>query len=190
MRNGLKRASAIFGCAGLVLLSGCSNCDEWMPLREGKTWRYLMKDAAEVMEVRCERPVQVGQADGWLLSGPGGESRFAWDGCVLRASKMGAMTFDPPIGILQGDKEAVSWPYTGKVTTWGEQSAATAEIAQEPADGNDRYSAAKRVTIKVKIGVNTIEVVTTFARGVGIVEQEQRNNDRTVSRAQLTNDSG
>src|SRR5690606_22480398 len=99
-------------------------------------------------------------------------------------------SFDPPIGLLQGDKDTVTWTYKGKVTSWGQQSEASAKIAQEPAEGSERYSAAKKVTIRLEVGGNTIEIVTTFARGIGIVEQEQRNNDRTVSRAQLTNDSG
>jgi hypothetical protein len=161
-----------------------------MPLREGKTWRYLMKDAAEVMEVKCSAPRRVGDADGWLLAGPGGESTYAWDKCVLRTSRLGSMDFDPPIGILQANIEEAKWGYTGTVTTRDGQHKATAQITQEATSIEDRYPDAMRVRIVLAIEENEIDLLTVFARGIGIVEQEQRNNGRTVSRAQLTNDSG
>lgn len=190
MSIGLIRAFAIFGCAGLVLLSGCDTCGDWMPLRKGKTWRYLIKDAAEVMEVKCTEPRRVGDADGWLVSGLGGESTYAWDVCVLRTSRLGSMDFDPPIGILQADKEDSSWKYTGNVTIRGQLQKATAEITQDATSIEDRYPEAMRVRVVLTIGENEIDLITVFARGIGVVEQEQRNNGRTVSRAQLTNDSG
>jgi hypothetical protein len=149
-----------------------------------------MKDAAEVMPVKCTEPRQVGDADGWLVSGPGGESVYAWDGCILRASRLGGIDFDPPLGLLQADKEDVDWKYSGVVTIKGVAQKASAEISQEATAIEGRYPDAIRVSLTLGIGSNEIELITVFARGIGIVEQEQRNNGRTVSRAQLTNDSG
>ena len=149
-----------------------------------------MKDAAEVMEVKCLEPRSVGGADGWLVAGPGGESVLAWDGCVLRSSRLGGIDFDPPVGILQADKEDVTWKYQGSIVIRGSATKATAEISQEATSVEGRYSDAMRVKMNVALGENRIEVTTLYARGIGIVEQEQRNNGRTVSRAQLTNDSG
>jgi hypothetical protein len=149
-----------------------------------------MKDAAEVMQVKCTRTLQVGDSEGWLVSGPGGESAYAWDGCVLRAGRMGAMTFEPPIGVLQGDQAEATWDYTGTVTARSVSGKATARLTQQPAKGEGRFSDALRVRMVIDLGDNSLEVVTTYARDVGIIEQEQRNNGRTVSRAQLTNDSG
>ena len=142
------------------------------------------------MEVKCTEPRRVGDADGWLVSGLGGESTYAWDVCVLRTSRLGSMDFDPPIGILQADKEDSSWKYTGNVTIRGQLQKATAEITQDATSIEDRYPEAMRVRVVLTIGENEIDLITVFARGIGVVEQEQRNNGRTVSRAQLTNDSG
>lgn len=149
-----------------------------------------MKDAAEVMEVKCVEPRRVGSSDGWLLSGPGGESVFAWDGCVLRASRLGGIDFEPPLGLLQADKDAADWRYTGSATIRGKRMEVEATLTQGTATADDRFPNAKRVGLLLKLGANEIELVTVFAQGVGIVGQEQRNNGRTVSRAQLTNDSG
>lgn len=149
-----------------------------------------MKDAAEVMEVKCIEPRRVGDADGWLVAGPGGESTYGWDACVLRSSRLGSMDFDPPVGLMQADKGDTSWKYSGTVTIKGRRQKVAAEITQEATSIEDRYPEAIRARIVLTIGDNEIDLITVFARGIGIVEQEQRNNGRTVSRAQLTNDSG
>jgi hypothetical protein len=161
-----------------------------MPLRKGKTWRYLMKDAAEVMQVECVEPRSVGGVDGWLVGGPGGESVFAWDGCILRTSRMGGIDFDPPLGILQADQDDAEWKYSGIATIRGTRQKITAELNQKKASIEGKHPDARRSTITFRVGANTIELNTVFAKDIGIVEQEQRNNGRTVSRAQLTNDSG
>lgn len=181
----------MIGIAGLVFVSGCSNCSDWMPLREGRSWRYLMRQAAEVVEVRCDREIRVGDSDGWVLSGLGGETTLAWDGCILRAGQLGAMTFDPPIAILQADKVDVKWNYSGKVTSRTLPGKADVSVVQEAFEiEGESKSAGRRVTMTVETGDGSIEIVTVFSQGVGIVSQEQRNEGRTVSSVRLMNDRG
>ena len=159
-----------------------------MPLRKGRTWRYIMHQAAEVVEVKCTTEERVGDSDGWRLEGLAGTSVMAWDGCVLRASRMGSMAFDPPIGLLQSDKERASWDYRGAVTARLRHSAVVAKLNQEPveSENGDRL----RVTLTVDLNGNEIDLVTTFSRGVGIVEQHQRNKGKVVSSVKLLNDRG
>jgi hypothetical protein len=141
--------------------------------------------------VKCDRQVRVGETDGWVLSGLGGESTFAWDGCILRAGQLGAMTFDPPIAILQADEVGVKWQYSGKVTSRTLPGTAKVSLVQEAfeIEGESKGSG-RRVTMTIETGKESIELVTVFSQGVGIVSQEQRNDGRTVSSVRLMNDRG
>jgi len=150
-----------------------------------------MRQAAEVVEVKCDRRVRVGETDGWVLSGLGGETTLAWDGCILRAAQLGAMTFDPPIAILQADKVEASWKYSGKVTARTFPGTAKVDVVQEAFEiEGESEGAGRRVTMTLETGKATIELVTVFSQGVGIVSQEQRNDGRTVSSVRLMNDRG
>lgn len=150
-----------------------------------------MRQAAEVVEVKCDRRVRVGDSDGWVLSGLGGETTLAWDGCILRAGQLGATTFDPPIAMLQADKDEVSWKYAGMVKTRSGARKADVAIVQEPFEiEGESKSNGRRVTLSFKTGKELIELVTVFSQGVGIVSQEQRNDGRTVSSVRLMNDRG
>lgn len=150
-----------------------------------------MRQAAEVVEVTCDRRVRVGKTDGWVLSGLGGETTLAWDGCILRAGRLGSMTFDPPVAVLQSDKVGASWKYSGKVTARSLPATADVAIVQEAMEiEGDTKTPGKRVTMTIKTDRGSIELVTVFSQGVGIVSQEQRNEGRTVSSVRLMNDRG
>lgn len=175
--------------AALLGVSGCSNCADWMPMREGRVWRYLDRQTAEIVEVRCDRATRIGDADGWKLVGSRGESSFAWDGCVLRSAKLSTMTFDPPVGLLQADKESAEWQYEGNATIRSIPTKVKAGLKQEVVM-DEEGPGGLRVTIRFDFDGRTIELVTTFVQGVGIVSQEQRNNGVTVSSVTLTRDRG
>jgi len=150
-----------------------------------------MRQAAEVVEVKCVRRVAVGESEGWVLSGLGGETTLAWDGCILRAGQLGAMTFQPPLAILQADKDNAKWRYSGKVTARSMPGTANVDIVQETFEiDSDSKTIGRRVTMTINTGKGTIELITVFSRGVGIVTQEQRNEGRTVSSVRLMNDRG
>lgn len=160
-------------------------------MREGRTWRYLMQQAAEVVEVKCAERRQVGDAEGWLLTGLGGETILAWDGCILRASRLGAMTFDPPIAVLQADKEKAAWNYQGKVTATSVPGRVSVAITQEPVELESQQGGkGLKVTFAISIDGRKIDLVTTFAEGIGIVTQEQRNDGIGVSLVTLMSDRG
>jgi hypothetical protein len=159
-----------------------------MPLRKGKSWRYIMYQAAEVVEAKCTSETLVGESMGWRIEGPAGSSIMAWDGCILRASKLGSMTFEPPIGILQGGKTQANWRYEGKARAKLKPGKVVVTLHQEPVDLNGEN--ALKVTLKAELDGNKIELVTTFRRGVGIADQQQRNDGRVVSSIKLLNDRG
>ncbi len=160
-------------------------------MREGRTWRYLMQQAAEVVEVKCAERRQVGDAEGWLLSGLGGETILAWDGCILRASRLGAMTFDPPIAVLQADREEATWDYQGKATARSIPGLVKVAVTQEPVElDSQRGGKGLKVTMAISLDGRKIDLVTTFARGIGIVSQEQRNDGVGVSLVTLMSDRG
>jgi hypothetical protein len=172
-----------------ALLAGCGGSSQWMPLQQGKQWKYLVRQAGQVMTVTVGEPVRVGDLQGRLLTGEGGPSRMAWSGGKLRVSQLSAMRFDPPITLLVpgGDAE---WAYAGECTSRAVSENVHARVAQEKTSLD--VGGTKRDTLKVTLTTNfhgrSIELVTWFERGVGIIQQEQRDDGRLVSSMTLLSD--
>jgi hypothetical protein len=63
-----------------------------------------------------------------------------------------------------------------------------AKLVQEPFDIENGLG--QKVTMTLQLNDNKIELITTFSRGVGIIEQQQRNEGKVVSSMKLLNDRG
>jgi hypothetical protein len=176
----------------LFALLGCGQGGpSYMLLKEGKEWSYQVKSSFHdnVVTMKVGKPISVGGLRGYSLESELGESRFAWDGRVLVASKLANTIFVPPIPILAEDKipdkknarenEFVpAIPWKGRITSFGKSRAASGNLSQ-------RRSILQTVTgdvsvvetvVKLDIGAIPMELRTWFERGKGIVKQEQRTN--------------
>ncbi|MCH7904384.1 MAG: hypothetical protein IH944_07430 [Armatimonadetes bacterium] len=157
------------------LLIGCSQShSRMMPLEQGNTWTYAYNSTYEevVAEVRVSRKVAVGPVYGWELSSLMGESHLAWQGSELIAAQMAGTRFQPPIPIYAS--ESTSWAGTA-ITNGEEYSArATLTVSEETLDvGGTRHETIK-TTLDIDIAGEPLQLMTWFARDIGIVRQEQR----------------
>lgn len=181
-----------FWWAPLCVLLGCGQGGpSYMLLKEGKEWSYQVKSGFRdsVVTLKVGKPISVGGLRGFAINSDLGESRFAWDGRTLVASKLANTVFVPPIPILAEDKipdkknarenefvPAITWK--GRITSFGKSRTATGGLSQ-------RRSMLQTVTgdiavvetvVKLDIGAIPMELRTWFQRGTGIVKQEQRTN--------------
>ncbi|MCW5937330.1 MAG: hypothetical protein KIT11_08495 [Fimbriimonadaceae bacterium] len=168
----------------LALAAGCAPGDErFFPLESGNRWSYtVFRDFDTIVtDVRVQRPVRVGTAQGWLLSGETGESRLAWKGSRLVAGELGGTVFVPPVPIF-AESERTTWD--GQVEVTGVTKPGTAELIM--GKGDVRFSGrsvpARTGTLRLKSDGHEMELTSWFVEGIGIARQEQRRDGRLVRR--------
>lgn len=165
----------------LVLLAGCRSADDsYMPMEVGRTWTYQARAefSTSFEPVSVRRQLSVAGAKGFELAGEHGVSRLAWKDGVLYAERWADATLSPPMPILGPEEDHVVRSWSGTVTYAGKSESGTATIRQAPVKvdvGGKKYSV-RQSQIKVDMPSKTLEVVTDFAPGIGIVRQEQRTN--------------
>ncbi len=171
-----------------LLLAGCSKQPDLMPLRVGRTISYEvthgMEKHVESMTVTAEVPV-MGQT-GYEISGPMGVSRMVWKDGVLYASQTANAILDPPIPLVSLDGKVKRW--NGTLESLDVSSDASAELVQKQVKGVEvglRKIDATLSTLTVKLPRGTIEVLTWFQPGVGLVQQEQRTGNVLVLRMEM-----
>ncbi|RYG47675.1 hypothetical protein EON79_06690 [bacterium] len=163
----------------LLPLVGCSRTERLMPLEEGRSWTYNFRGAFEsaVEQVKTVRPVSVAGAAGMELVGPLGISRMAWKNGVLYVSQTSGARFTPalPLFVPPGKKVA----YHGRMETSRGRFPASGTIVTvegQTINLGAREYGTTRSTVTLKAGEDGVELITWFAPGVGIVQQEQRTN--------------
>ncbi|MEW5883486.1 MAG: hypothetical protein AB1725_04580 [Armatimonadota bacterium] len=175
---------------GLVLLlpvlclHACSGSRAYMPLDEGRSWRYSVVDAygPRMAMLTVERRARVGDRMGVLLAGDDGTSRLAWEGSTLLGSEFVGCAFDPPIPLLEAGAESASWEWRGAVRRGGTVFSAHVRASQQPSTTDDlgREVPSLRVTLSLSVGGRSETVETHYVRGVGIQRQEVRRDGRQV----------
>lgn len=178
------------GFAGLVLtgllggLTGCGGGDgsEHLPLGPGQTWTYRVRSGFEVAvePVKVAEPIAVGEASGWRLTSPMGESRLAWRDGVLVAERLPGTRFSPPIPLLKTDLGRPMREWRGMVSADGVTRSGTADlrVVEERVTHAGRPRDALRSTVDLQLGSSSLVLDTWFVPRVGIVRQEfRRDND-------------
>ncbi len=149
-----------------------------MPLEKGATWNYSVRAGfvAAVHPVKAARRIAVGEAPGWELQSPMGNSRLAWSGRRLIADQLAGVRYSPPLPLFDPSSRKKDTKWGGFVFVGGKPVEATATISLR----QDRFRVGGRdyntelSEIKLKVGTRSIENLTWFVEGIGIVKQEQR----------------
>lgn len=162
----------------MVGLVGCSSQSELMPLKVGDSWRYSVSTGFSeyVAEVKVVREAAVGGLDGFVLSGPMGESSLAWQEDVLIGERFANTRFAPAIPLLIDSRVRLRKTWKGTVQgAWGKFEG-TATLNQAP---SEEQIAGRRVKVtKVELVVinpkgKSLRLTTLFQAGVGIASQYQ-----------------
>ena len=162
---------------GLVL-AGCGGPSDLMPLEVGSRWSYSVNTTFNeyITDIRVVRQAAVGSVQGYVLSGPMGESQIAWNGKVLVGERFANTRFTPPIPLLVDTNERVRRYWTGTAQGgWGKFEG-TATLNQAP--GEEQMGGQKIKVIKTELVVlnpkgKSIRLQTTFQPGAGIATQRQ-----------------
>lgn len=170
-----------------IPLLACSLCacgaggDDYMPLQTGKTWTYKVQANLNpyVEPIKVNRRISVAGVDGFELTGPLGQSRLAWKDGHLLADRLGSSRFNPPITLLAPSlKRPVDWK--GQVSSLAGREDGKASLTQTSEEitlGGRKYSTL-RSRLALETPRHTIELLTWFSAGTGIVRQEQRTDGR------------
>lgn len=174
-----------FWAFALLGAGACSSSTDLMPLTDGMSWQYFVRDplGARVMKVEVTGKTRVGLNDGWLLDGPGGQSRLSWQGSTLIASELTSVRFDPPIELLRAASERAKWEYKGKCDGRLGTVYITAFLEQKPEKlslGGVQHEAMK-VSLRARIGSVDVMLETWYASRIGILKQEQWSDGTQVA---------
>jgi len=169
----MKRAVLLAG-----LIAGCGTADQsLMPLQVGQSARYAVSAdfIRFIGEVKVVRRSAVAGLDGFVLSGPMGESHVAWKGDTLIGDRFSNTRFEPAIPLVVGTDEPVQRTWKGSVQgAWGKYDA-VATLAQrrvQEVDGKKLDAIKSELTI-TSPNRKAIKLVTTFRPGIGIHSQRQ-----------------
>jgi hypothetical protein len=160
-----------------------------MPLDPGRQVTYTVKTglASRVEPMRITRELPVAGVSGVEVAGPLGASRLAWRDGLLAADATANARFKPPIPLLAPDLKDRTWK--GTVEAAGQIQSATATLRNEK--DTITLGARKVLTTKSTLALDlpeskgSIELISWFQPGVGLVQQEQRTNGQFVLHLQL-----
>ena len=165
---------------GLVLLAGlgCSGERQYLPLEPGTTWSYTVRtplvthvsDLTVASEVSGYREIR----------GSMGRSLIEWRDGALWARELSGTRFEPPIPLLRPGVPSWRASWRGRVEGPFPYTSATASLRQseEELSQPTRKLPTIKCVLSLEIGPHLVELETWFARGVGIVRQEQRVDGR------------
>lgn len=168
----------VFVLALAVFAAGCKpDAPAEMPLTPGMTWTYSVRTPyytyVEPLTVKAESPV--GKTKGAELQGPMGRSRLGWEGSRLVAATLGHTQFEPPLPLLDVAKPEGTWSGLMIVSGKSAKATATLKMDREQLRTAARTFSTIRSTLTVKSGERSMELISWFSPGVGLVRQEQRN---------------
>lgn len=177
----MRRLAAVFAIGALV---GCGGSgDGWMPLRSKNHWSYTVTAGltAAVRDVRVAEETPVGDDMGWHLVGAMGDSHLAWVGGTLYAGRLAGTDYAPPIPVCRpAAASPITW--TGGVHHLGKVIGAKARLAME--EGSEEIAGRKLpvwiATLTVTLPDRTVETITSYAEGIGIVRQEERHDGALI----------
>ena len=165
---------------GASLLFGCGGPPRLMPLSVGQRWdyRYRWGMEREMGRVAVVREVPVANGMGWELKGPMGVARLGYVGDRLVAEQLGGAFLAPALPIGIPAKSQALW--RGWVVSAAGRKAAKATVVASEATlkVRGRRQRLNRTVVTLRTGDHTVELATWYAPGDGIVQQEQRTDDK------------
>jgi hypothetical protein len=168
--------------ASLLAAAGCAPKDDYFPLKVGAHWTYTVKQdkfATRVQQVRVTRQVPVAMTTGYELDGPMGISRLAWRNGTLFADELPSTRLYKSLPMLVPKDPLAKLVWSGQVETLGVSVPAHAILSQslEPVDIGAKRVDALRADLTLSLPNNkTVELNTWYAKGIGLVRQDQRTN--------------
>lgn len=167
-------------CAGN--LSGCARSSSSMyPFEPGHRWTYSVRAGflTRVEEVKVLGPATVAGGPGWILGGEMGRSRLAWQNQVLVAEELPGTRLSPPLPILDLQQQPGTFRrWRGILTANGRPFEATAELtmASTKLKIAGRDAPTSKTTLVLKLEDRSVELISWYIEGTGLVRQEQRTN--------------
>lgn len=161
-----------------------------MPLDVGHSWRYLAKAGFDTYDTNLEvsKAVPVAGTQGVELTSDLGACRLAWVGDALVADRLVNAQFSPSLPIVYSTDETFDRPWKGFITFVERTMKATATQSQS-VDNDLTFEGRKlksiRSVVKLQAEGHTLELITWFSDGVGIVRQEQRTDGELVMKLEL-----
>ncbi len=162
-------------------MAGCrSSGQDLMPLKVGEKRYYMARSGLKNLpdNVEVTRQVAIGDIEGYELSGNLGAAHLGWSHGRLISDQMSEVRFVPPLPILApGDKllEWRGWVLSGDVR---EPAKASVTHAAARLEKGGRPVETVVSQVDLKISNRSVQLLTWFQAGVGIVRQEQRTNGR------------
>jgi hypothetical protein len=173
-------------------LGGCRGNSDLMPLNVGCEWKYIVEASADfksfVTPMRVTKRISVANVDGFEVVSDLGVSQLAWVGDGLMADRIAGTQFSPPIPLVFATNETFDRKWKGEVTFVDRASPARATQSQKSDDelqfeGNSIHCI--RSTIRLETAARKVELITWFCSGLGIVQQEQRTDDKLLVKVKL-----
>ena len=161
-------------------LTACGSPPPLVPLVVGAHWDYRFRWGLEreTGRITVVREVPVGGRTGWELRSPMGVARLGYRGDRLVASQLGGAFLNPPlpIGVPLGTRAV----WHGRVTSLRGETPGSAIVEAEKAKLNVAGASRtlNRTVVTLRVDGKIVELATWYAPGEGIVQQEQRTNDR------------
>jgi hypothetical protein len=173
-------------CVMSTALLGCAKPHEFFPLKVGNKWTYKVNTGLntflENVDIGRTVPGEAGVT--YELSGTSGTSRLSWNNGVLLATSLSGDHFNPPLPLLDGNKEAASLSWSGSVYSSGKTYNASGVLTQDKGtfEVNSQKRKAMSTILTLKIGDRIVKVESSYVRGMGLVSQIQRTTTGTVER--------
>jgi hypothetical protein len=173
-------------------MSGCRGASDLMPLEVGREWKYIVQASTDfksyVTPMRVTREISVANAKGFEIVSDLGVSRLAWVGDGLMADRTAGTQFSPALPLLFATDETFERKWKGEVTFVDKASPAHGTQSQK-ADDELVFEGKKlhciKSTIRLKTASRDIELITWFSSGLGIVQQEQRTDEKLLVKVKL-----
>jgi hypothetical protein len=168
-------------CLALVGIAGCGEGpSDLMPLSVGDSWVYLTRTGIKTytQQLTVERPVAVGDVEGYELAGDLGVAHLAWSHGRLITDQMVGTRFDPPLVLYAPTNKDIAW--SGAVYSSDRKETATGTVGtgKEKLDLLGRTVETQYSTVWLRVGTRNVVLKTWFEPGTGIVRQEQKTDNR------------
>lgn len=167
----------------ILFLSGCKNKNEetYLPLEIGNKWIYTVRSGLQVRidTLKVIRETFIDGYRGWDIQGPGGITSLYWINKILKVKYMPNLKVSPSLPLLDVSKKDAYFKWKGFIIFEGKTMAATANIKQyqdKYQEGGKKFNCLKS-HLEIYTDNKTIELISWFHTGTGIICQQQRTNN-------------
>jgi hypothetical protein len=150
-------------------------------MKVGSKWFYMSRSGLRSLPDNLEVTgrVAIGDVQGYELTGDLGVVHLGWRGGRLVSDEMSGSRFTPPLPILAPAERKADW--RGWVYTADRREPAKAFVTHSVIQLDQPGRSVKTVLSQVdmKLADRSVQLLTWFEPGVGIVRQVQRTNQRS-----------